>query len=491
MKLLLTLDYDPSVLAAMEAAFPTPPNRAKQQLEKYLALLQHEIRLSLLDRSEFARKFEAYNVPLTTLTNKSPTLGNRQYRVHEWLNEKGLSLIKNINMNANNISKEIAILQPTSRLIIKNENLLDELRALTASELDDFLNALTNESIKIVNAYQSDFTSLSKQDQDNLYFTTEVDIESLKNYIRKIVYGPSGLVRLSEETSLTQAEFILRIAQVNNGLLPQKISKKAFGRTYYEGVSVISVRKELRKAFLGDSWEYDCKSCSTSWKIAFADEWHKLKSHRKLSVREKFSAMTLYLEDKEEFFRQVIGHVFIHPTSKDHKAILKEAMTALGFGARLSLGKWKGMNGEERQTSLFEVFDGDKEDLTRFVKCDLVQKFNKEQQTLNNYIVKRFSSDAQWHIDMDRERQRKKMKVPFSQAQQVVWLFQHAESMMMDLVREELQALKKTVLANVHDAIVIREQLSLIELSHIEQRVRAVTDVTFFALGETEYRRCL
>lgn len=488
--MLLTIDYDPSVLSALEAAFPTPPNRAKQQLDKYLVLLQREMRLSLMHRTEYARKLKAYNVRLTTLTNKSPTLGNRLYRVHEWLNEKGLSLVKNINKNANNIFKETAILRPTSFLMVKHEYLLDELRALTDIELTDYLNKLTNEWAQIVNDYQSAFNALSKSDQQRLYFTTEVDIDSLKNYMRKIVRGQSGLFRVNEENTLTQAENILRLAQVNNGLLHQKINKKAFGRTYYVGVSVVSVSKELRMAFLGDSWEYDCKSCSTAWKMAFADEWHALKQKRKHSVREKFSAMTLYLEDKDEFFKNVIDHVFIHPSQKDQKAIVKEAMTALGFGAKLSLGKWKGMNGEELQTSLFEVFDGNQEDLARFVGCELVQKFNMEQQTLNKYIMAKFSGDAQWHVEMDLERKRKKLKDPFSQAQQVVWLFQHAETLMMDFVRAELKTMKKRILANVHDAIVIRERLTAKELSKIEQRVRLKTHVGFFGLGETHYQRC-
>jgi hypothetical protein len=54
------------------------------------------------------------------------------------------------------------------------------------------------------------------------------------------------------------------------------------------------------------------------------------------------------------------------------------------------------------------------------VNCPIVQKFNKEQQILNKYIVEKFSVDSQWHVDMDLERQRKKMTDDFSQAQKVV-----------------------------------------------------------------------
>jgi len=489
--MLLSIAYDPSVLQALQAAFPTPPNRAKQQLDKYLELLQREMRLSLLHRTELARKYKAYNLRMTTITNKGPTVGNRRYRVHEWLKEKGFALVTNINKNANNLTKEIAILKPTSLLVVNHTNLLDDLRALTDSDLTAYLNTLTIDWASVVNDYQSEYTSLNQQDQKLLYFTSPIDLDSLKNYMRKIVRGQSDLFRVHEENTLVQAEHVLRIAQVNNGFLHQKIDKKAFGRTYYEGVSVVSVSKALRMAFLGDSWEYDCKSCSTAWKMGFADDWHKQKKRRKLTVRQKFSAMTLYLEDKEAFLRQVISQVFLPLSARDHRAILKEAMTALGFGAKLGLGKWKGMNGEERQTSLFEVFEEDVGDLTRFVQCGLVKKFNEEQQILNKYIVLKFSVDPQWHKDMATEMQRKKMKAPFSQAQKVVWLFQHAESRMMDIVRGQLSAMNKTVLANVHDAIVIREGLSALELQQIEQTVKTATKIDYFALGETEYQRVM
>jgi hypothetical protein len=57
--MMLTIEYVPSVLAALEQAFPTPPNRAKQQLDKYLALLEREMRKSLINRSSFAHKLNA------------------------------------------------------------------------------------------------------------------------------------------------------------------------------------------------------------------------------------------------------------------------------------------------------------------------------------------------------------------------------------------------------------------------------------------------
>ena len=301
-----------------------------------------------------------------------------------------------------------------------------------------------------------------------------------------IVQGATALNKYQQENSIVQAEYVLRIAQVSNGLLHQKIDKKAFGRTYYEGVSVLSTRKELRMAFLGASWEYDCKSCSTAWKMSFASEWHAQKKSRKQDVRHTFAAMTLYLEDKQAFFDAVILEVYNSQPTPEYKATIKEAMTALGFGAKLSMGTWRSDTGEENQSSLFEVFDRDVVVLKRFVECNLVKTFNSEQQALNKFIVAKFSGDAAWQAEMTAEQQRKKVK-QFSSAQKIVWLYQHAETIMMDMVRAEVKKSGNTVLANVHDAVVVRNQIPAVLLAKIERKVQQRTGVDYFRLGETGY----
>ncbi len=483
---MLTIEYVPGVLAALEQAFPTPPNRAKQQLDKYLALLERLMRLSLLNRSVFARRFDAYDIPLTKLINQSPTINNKQWRVHEWLGKHGQALVENINKNANNITKEIAILKPTVNLIVENDNLLKYLQTLSTPELDAYLSSLTQDWQDLIADYQSHYNSLSVKDRKTQYFTSSVDIPALKRYMTSIVQDATTLNKYQQENSIVQAEYVLRIAQVTNGLLHQKIDKKAFGRTYYEGVSVLSTRKELRMAFLGTSWEYDCKSCSTAWKMSFATEWHAQKKSRKLDVRHTFAAMTLYLEDKQVFFDAVIQEVYNSQPTLDYKATIKEAMTALGFGAKLSLGTWRSDTGEENQSSLFEVFDRDAAVLKRFIECYLVKKFNSEQQTLNKFIVAKFSGDAAWQAEMTAEQQRKKVK-QFSSAQKIVWLYQHAETIMMDMVRAEVKKTGNTVLANVHDAVVVRDQIPAKLLAKIERRVQQQTGLGYFRLGETFY----
>lgn len=484
--MMLTIEYVPSVLAALEAAFPTPPNRAKQQLDKYLVLLERLMRLSQLNRSPLAHKYNAYDIPLTKLINGSPTINNKRFRVHQWLGANGMALVKNINANANNITKEIAVLKPTVNLIVKNDNPLKYMQSLSALELDDYLNSLTQDWQDLIADYQSHYNSLSLKDKKSQYFTSPVDIASLKRYMKNIVHGATALTKSQQEDCIENAVNVLRHAQVNNGFLHQRIDKKAFGRTYYEGVSVLSTRKELRMAFLGSSWEYDCKSCSTAWKMSFATEWHAQKKSRKQDLRHTFPAMTLYLEDKDAFFDAVILEVYNAQPTTDYKATIKSAMTALGFGAKLSMGTWRSDTSNDNKSSLFKVFENDEAALKKFVDCYLVKKFNAEQQTLNKFIVAKFSGDAQWQAEMTAEQQRKKVK-QFSAAQKIVWLYQHAETIMMDMVRAEVKKSGNTVLANVHDAVVVRDQILAKLLAKIESKVQQRTGVGYFRLGETGY----
>lgn len=487
--MVLKIAYKTEVLDAIQAAFPKPVGRAKRQLDKYIALLQQELRESLLSRNERARKLNVYEVSLTTLTNKSPTIGNRKFRVHAWLRDNGYPLVYNINHNANKYNGEKALLKPTKFLDISGADLMGWLKKFDDGELTRYLDNPTVEHIAWARSVLHDYQNASINAQQNEYFTTEVDTDSLKNYMRKTVRGSAGLNSNRAQNALHQAELILRIAQVTGGKLHQKIEKKAFGRTYYQGISAISVIKDLRVAFLGDSWEYDAKSCSTAWRMGFAPLLYAGLKNPEYCIRDMFSAMTLYLENKNEFLQIVIDDVFGDNPPDDHREKIKGAMNALGFGARLSRGRWKGLSGEVRETSLKDVFK-DQNYLARFIDCDLMKAFNDEQIQLNKFILEYFGSDAAWKSELAAVKQQRKLPREFTNSQKLSWLYQHAETIMMDIVRRELRAINATLLANVHDAVVVRRKLTDSELLHIQEAVRTETGIQYFALGENEYNRC-
>ena len=58
---------------------------------------------------------------------------------------------------------------------------------------------------------------------------------------------------------------------------------------------------------------------------------------------------------------------------------------------------------------------------------------------------------------------------------------------MMDMVRVELKKSGNTGLANVHDAVLLRNQIPAKLLAKIERKVQQRTGVGYFRLGETGY----
>lgn len=490
---MLTLEYSPKVTNALMKAFPRyTQEKAEKKLSKYITTLQRMMRRAKLNKQHSRKNRNIYELEAKILWDKTGQLGTPSVSLHKILMDNRVPLVINTNPNRKP-NKELAKFRKTSLLTVKNESLLDLLRSMTSSEVANFLDNPSQDDIDEINDYLKDFRSLSSFQQNELYDIVDVDIDSLKNYIKKLVNRQIFIESFKQDSDADHAEYILRIAQLNNGQLPQLMFKSDFGRKYYKNLSVQNVSKRVREAFLGDSWEYDCKSCSASWKMAFAQEWYDSKKRQSKSFDDSVCGLTLYLEYKSAFFDEVIDRTYLaeFPYSHEHKtATIKEAMTAIGFGAKLTMGSWKASDGEIKSSSLLQVFDDDTNLLRRFIDCTIVREYNDEQSILNKYIVEKFSSDATWIAELEASRLNRKRKA-YKGNQKISWLFQHAETKMMDIVRDELQKLGMTVLANVHDAIVVRERLKPKELLAIQESVKLKTSVKYFALGETQYCRSI
>ena len=74
-----------------------------------------------------------------------------------------------------------------------------------------------------------------------------------------------------------------------------------------------------------------------------------------------------------------------------------------------------------------------------------------------------------------------------SKSKVLAWLYQNAESIIMNFVRDELKNFNVAVLANIHDAIVVNRKLTTSEVQHILQAISIKTNLSYFGLGETHY----
>jgi hypothetical protein len=89
------------------------------------------------------------------------------------------------------------------------------------------------------------------------------------------------------------------------------------------------------------------------------------------------------------------------------------------------------------------------------------------------------------------------LKMPYLQTQSgrvskskvVALLYQNSETQVMDIVRYTMRELNKTILASIHDAIIIKERLTVDDKHEIELRMREQTDNPYWRLGVTELQR--
>ncbi len=89
---------------------------------------------------------------------------------------------------------------------------------------------------------------------------------------------------------------------------------------------------------------------------------------------------------------------------------------------------------------------------------------------------------TQFTLSTDSKRQRQQIKVR-------AVLYQHQETLVMNIVRNAVVARGKKVLASIHDAIITKEKLGVEFTSEIEQLIRDETDNCYWHLGATKLKR--
>jgi hypothetical protein len=383
---------------------------------------------------------------------------------------------------ANNLTGEIGQVRFTRLVKVIDSDDLDVLKAMTDAELTTHLNNVPQDELAL---YQQLTAEYNKQTQTQInaeYDLLEVNQVEVIDYIKQIVRGT--------KSPKTRAEYykalrILRVSQITNGVYPQKRKTSKFGRTYYESLSIQSVKKELRYAILRGCYEYDAKSSVINWKYAFA-KMLLIDEKSTKNVENVFFAIYYYLTYKKDYFDGLKAAVFTASsqwTSDKQDEKIKEAITALSFGAKLVDITWKNDFGIEKTSAISGILT-DEQERKRFMKANEVVSFKDQQKRLDKFIVNLFWANDQSLNTIEKLKTKSGRR---SDSRVLAWLYQHAETIMMDLVRDELDKLGVGVKANIHDAIVVDRKLSAQERAHIESVVRQQTNVNGFALGETLY----
>jgi hypothetical protein len=194
------------------------------------------------------------------------------------------------------------------------------------------------------------------------------------------------------------------------------------------------------------------------------------------------------LEDKAGFMGTVQYFTFDDesPVSRDlQPKLLKQAFTAISFGARQNTTGWQNESGGWTNPALVEIIkNGD--DRRRFLADASVQAFIREQSML----------DAHLYACVKVER-RDLLSKPFlqtasgrpSQSKILAYLYQHDETEVMNVVCAVAAQHGRTPIARVHDAIFFKRKINVDLRSEIEMCMQDHTNNPYWRLSHKQLER--
>lgn len=488
---MIKLTPKPEVLEALRKEFPTPPKSAEKALAKYCKVLGAMLFDALQrDRAEDERKLHLYSISTSALANKGGQIGKNKVRVHGWLAENGCALVQMADKGSN-ISGLLSKVKLTKRVTMEDPLSINT-QAMTDEQAQREIDAfLTGDEGSNKALFEHLYPELSGDDAEDLlrslFDTVKVDVESLSAYVTWLNTKSDKLTDAQKKSRTRQAKTILAVCAYTGGTYLQRLKPSAFGRTYYTGVSVQSVPKDLRKAMLGNCWEYDVRSSVIAWKMGYGARW-VAENKPGASVRDEFKATLNYLEDKKDLMHTVRLYTFLEDSNvkRDQQLdLLKQAFTALSFGARLTTKGWQDTGGTWQNPALVSILKNP-EERARFIKDPSVLAFIKEQNTLDDWLIEQVKKDRP---ELLRDPNLQTISGRPSKAKIVAYLYQNNETHEMDIVRAAVEASGRKVLANIHDAVVINKRLGAELKAKIELLLQEETGNPYWRLGATQYER--
>ena len=488
---MITITPHKSIYQKLHKVFPKPPDAARRCLDKYIAALERML-FDALQRGQtpLQRKLNLYSLPLKQLAAQGGQIGSNRIRLHAWLKSQNLELVQPVTLGSN-LTGEVSEVRLTHLVSMTNglANIEQALRsAQTDSDIDQYLDGDIQANYRLFDMLYPDYRFDWTKDQTYAVFDpVPVDVPSVKAYMMWLSTQASLISSGRKALYLRQAKIILAVASLTKGLFYQRKQPSAFGRMYYEGISVQSVNKELRRAMLGNCWEYDIRSSVVAWKMGFARSYM---AHYGISgeLRKVFPATLNYLEDKADFTRTVRLYTFSDLDKSQAELqtrLLKQAFTAISFGARANSRGWQNQAGQWTNPALVDILKNPDE-RDRFLNDAVVAAFIKEQGALDDYLVELVQCN---HPVLLHESLLLSPSGRPAKAKVVAYLYQHGETEVMNVVRQVAAEHERVPLANVHDAIFFKRRLGVDLKWEIEQRMHQETGNPYWHLSAKEHAR--
>ena len=435
------------------------------------------------------RKLGLYQIPLHDLANKGGRIGPQKIRVHKWFKDNQLELVETVEKGSKFTGEYSTV--KLSRLVTLDDRMTVNSAAIskirTDRELDCYLTGEAADSHAVFEHLYPELYPCFISGAEAGFDFVPVDIESLKAFVHWLGVGAEFGSKGKRQLILNQAKIVLAVSSTNRGMFPQRIKRSPFGRTYYEGLSVQNVHKELRRAMLGNCWEYDMRSSVVAWKMGYARDL-LLQAKTEADVRLYFPATTLYLEDKSDFMSTVRYFTFAGNESltKDFQiGLIKQALTAISFGAKSTGSGWTNSSGGWKNPALVDILKSQSErDL--FLADPTVKAFIEEQRTLDDFIFGLFKDNCPELLALSCLQT---VSGRVSKSKVLAYLYQHAETDAMDLICSVAAQSAQVPIARVHDAIFFRSRLGPDLKQELEFKLQDATHNKYWYLSPKQLKR--
>ena len=423
------------------------PNLKTELAEKYYNKYLGKLREILLPSCPFMTGNYTY-VPLKKLYASNLTFEHETKQYYIWNEFKELRpfFVEVDGEKGNGRKKSTNNFNKNSKVYIMNQKLIDFLIDTANAE-------------ELVQMYYGDL------DDDVPIEGVPIDMKNLENYIlsttREIEKSLNNKHELALLRNLRQAKYIKIIANYffpiyNDYVLPQIPSPSKYGRMYYKGINIQNISKEVRNACLGEHYVYDLNAAVYAIKLMIAKN---ILTENNISDFGYWTYTKEYLEWKSPLRTKLSQHIKSYP---DPEKLVKEAMTAIGFGARISGGSWQDNDGNWQTPAIDDIIMN-QIDRKNFLEDPWVKKFVKEQHELTKFISK-------YYIEIDGFVESVKY-VPkmfanngkIRNSQVMSYLFQNTEKNIMDLITENLP-----VIARIHDSFITKKKLTTEELLSVK-----------------------
>lgn len=253
----------------------------------------------------------------------------------------------------------------------------------------------------------------------------------------------------------TLAESLLQKYHLNGNRFPQSYCDAPSGRRYYQGLNLQGVPSVVRRAALGRHCEYDLNTSVYSWQMVAL----RLIDNLPAAASPAGTSYTReYIDNKKQIREQLSQHMHSARTRDERLRRVKQAITAIGFGARRTNAYYQG---EQLIAHGIAGVIHNQEDRERFLADSWVKGFLQEQTAIVQRIVDGYLAACPENrtdpLFQHRER--------FSPKRYVAMLYQRFETAVMQRVMELVE--DRELLLWVHDCVYTRRPVNLQEINSI------------------------